>query len=143
MAGNTKMIGFGAGNEVVFERWNGKATVGLSEESIKALRELCYKTLPKKPAQTEVPSRIAYYPDVGKVSFLLDPADAEYLRSLINDNVEAFKLLPRADDELETRAKMIEFWVKGIDAALAAHDAYTSVEGEPGVDPAADGITGS
>lgn len=49
MAGNTKLIGFKAGNKAVLERWGGRTDVELSEASIRILTDAVRDKLPLLP----------------------------------------------------------------------------------------------
>lgn len=134
MAGNTRLVGFGPSKAeksgvIYLERWGGKATTLISEESLTNLRQACYEVLPKQPQQgkrDDLPDFNVHYDEsVGRVVVDMDPETTQYLAQVLGGDVEE-GLLIKGD---EVRA-----WVHSLKEAVQAHQDYHDVKGEPGVE---------
>jgi hypothetical protein len=139
MAGNTKLRGLGADNTIELERWGVRVKVPLDGQSMRSLRKALYEELPVKPSPKERKEEISYDAITGKIQMTLDPEAAQFLCELVAEESSYWTSCPTKREGDERRKEHAEFWTKGLNAALAAHEAYTDTEGEPGVDPSVDG----
>jgi hypothetical protein len=137
MKGNTKLLGFGLEPRkdnpeikdpiIMLGRWGVKTSVVLSREAIDAIRKACAEVLPIRPAVPPPSSnyRVEYDERMGHVSVKLAPLVAKQLAEMLR--------LGSKDVKLEN-AELAEGCAGALEEAYEAHVAYTSTEGEPGVD---------
>lgn len=124
MAGNTKFIGFERGNNVVLERWGGKEVVDLgSPQAVEALREACYKKLPKDPR----PHRSSM------VTFRFNEGDPRIEGSMNADDAKKLRAILEAIPP-DSRGDTVKWWLDELETAIAAFEGYFDKFNEPGVD---------
>jgi len=135
MAGNTKLIGFGAripGKPGVLHlmRWNGKASVTISEESLEKIRDACYNELPQKPQQGARDDldnfNVQYNESVGRVFVDMDPDTALELANIIGEWIDRAPNSKGAEEQSGS-------WVHSLGEAVQAHRDYHD-RNEPGVE---------
>ena len=133
MAGNTKLVGFGPRVEgkpgiIHLARWNGEATVPISEESLENIRSACYNDLPKQPQQGKRDDlsnfRVHYDESVGRVHVDTSPQIAETLALLFEDCIK---------NDVPLNHGMLREWVHSLKDAAQAHESYHNLQGEPGI----------
>ena len=125
MAGNTKFLGFGAGNQITLERWLQKVTVDLPGSAIEVLREACYDKLPKQPNEQNPRRGVAYDEQRGTVSLECSPEEAEILSKYLKNSENPWS---------QPEDPQILQWSQGLDLAVEDHRRYIDPTGEPGVE---------
>lgn len=135
MAGNTKLIGFGARNPgkpgvIQLERWKGKVNVTISEASLESIRKACYEDLPEESTQRgrgDLEDFHLYYDeDVGRVIISILPSEAQKLSEVLNSHSEQWVDTPEIVEK-------VGFWVSELERGAQDHIDYHNAEGEPGV----------
>ena len=122
MAGNTKFLGFGAGNKVTLERWGEQAIVELPGPAMEVLREACYKTLPKEPKDPVSHGSVSFNEQTGRIDILITPEEAKLFIDIIERPDHA---------EMDYPAVAL---LEVLKRALMTQKAYYDTQGEPGVD---------
>lgn len=132
MAGNTKFLGFGKtphGEDtgVIFlERWGGRASVKVSEESVAELRRACIEILPKvPPPPTYHPEFNASYDGSGNdfIAIAVSTKGAETLLDILDRGRSA-----ENNSEFSASAFRI------LRNAITDRKKYLSKVDEPGID---------
>jgi hypothetical protein len=142
MAGNTKLIGFGANGVVELERWGGKTKAVVSKESLETLRSACYQQLPKSPTQKPGEGRddfnVAYNSSVGRIGVDLDTVTAGELASFLQFALEEFQGCDDGTGEalggIRKLNERVPTWISDLKDAVQAHEDYLNTDDEPGVD---------
>lgn len=135
MAGNTKLIGFGGDGSVTLERWGQKASVVLADDSIQALKDVCYGELPTQTSPAGFGGIKGVY-DTNRCSIdiKMDPIWAlklmEFLNQVETDD-EHRADLRRIKEELQTARDQQEDWFSfPEDMEDADGEVYDSDDGE-------------
>jgi hypothetical protein len=127
MAGNTKLLGFGAGF-VTLQRWGGEANVDLPSGSIDALKKACHEELPSAPEDTSRFSHLSgvkYEPDYGLVRMTMTPTQAALIQDALKE---------RADEADSNEREELLVWAEELQDKIKEHEDYINPKGEPGVD---------
>jgi hypothetical protein len=127
MAGNTKLMGFGAGGIVQLARWGKKANVAVGPEAVRALREAVYEKLPSAPPAKAGYTLIYYDAERGDVCFNVYPPEGNLLLKLLSLAEESKSFTAEEQATLST-------WAGLLGAALAEREAHLDTQDEPGVD---------
>ncbi len=120
MAGNTKLIGFTPSGDVQLERWGEVATVVVSQDSLRSLREACFDDLPKRPPRREEHLSgvaVSYSKQLGIINMEMAPDQATELMGILTTcEVKPFPTV-----------------VARLEKCVKEHLDYTDI-GEPGVE---------
>jgi hypothetical protein len=128
MSGNTKLIGFAAGNKAVLERWGDRTEVELSSNSIRLLTDAVRDELPSKPPVLEPgdDSLAHFNPQTGRVLIDMDSAAAESLTKRLEASKVTLHILS------EKEAERVGDWISSLKRAVQAHKDYFDRD-EPGL----------
>lgn len=124
MAGNTKLIGFTPGGDIVLERWGERARATVGPEGLEAIRHACIHVLPAECPQAEWDLgdvTVNYREDFGRIVIEMSPETA--------DDFSEFLYSYRQQAGLEGGLFHL---TEALDKARAEHEAYTD-EKEPWV----------
>lgn len=130
MSGNTKLLGFGAQDEITLERWGKTASAKLDPAAIHVLRHLCHSELPKKPPERQSKEYCGYDFGEGNVEITLPPEKAKILADILQTLADSTGIVP--EEKLES--DLLNNLPGEIYLSLQEHEAYINTADEPGVD---------